>query len=59
VRQYHGRLKALLQGRRLSEVMQLGLGLQVPVVAVEPKARAKRTRRELDAAVVQLGLIAS
>jgi DNA-directed RNA polymerase specialized sigma subunit len=59
VLQFHGRVKALLQGRRLSEVMQLGLGLQVPTVAVEPKVRARRTRRELDAAVVQLGLIAA
>ena len=57
VRQYHGRLKALLQGRRLSEVMQLGLGLQVPVVAVEPKPRAKRSKRELQDAAVQLGLL--
>ena len=55
--QYHGRLKALLQGRRLSEVLQLAL-LEVQSVPVEPKVRAKRSRRELDAAVVQLGLLA-
>jgi len=59
IRQYHGRLKALLQGRRLSEVIQLGLSLQVPVVAVQPKPRATRTRRELDHAAVQLGLLVS
>jgi hypothetical protein len=59
IRQYHGRLKALLQGRRLSEVIQLGLSLQVPVVAVEKQPRATRTRRELDDAAVQLGLLVS
>ena len=59
IRQYHGRLKSLLQGRRLSEVIQLGLSLQVPVVAVEKQPRAKRSRRELDDAAVQLGLLVS
>ena len=57
LQQFHGRLKALLQGRRLSEILQLGLGLQVPTVPVEPKARAKRTRQQLDQAAVQLGLL--
>ena len=57
IRQYHGRLKALLQGRRLSEVIQLGLGLQVPTVEVVKPARVRRSRRELQDAAVQLGLL--
>jgi DNA-directed RNA polymerase specialized sigma subunit len=56
--QYHGRLKALLQGRRLSEILQLAL-LEVQSVPVEPKVRVKRSRRELDQAAVQLGLLVS
>ena len=57
IRQYHGRLKALLQGRRLSEVIQLGLGLQVPTVEVVKPVRVRRSRRELQDAAVQLGLL--
>ena len=57
IRQYHGRLKALLQGRRLSEVIQLGLGLQVPTVEVVKTPRLRRSRRELQDAAVQLGLL--
>ena len=57
IRQYHGRLKALLQGRRLSEVIQLGLGLHVPTVEVVKTPRLRRSRRELQDAAVQLGLL--
>lgn len=54
--QFHHRLRALLRGRRLSEVMQLPL-LEVPTVAVEKQPRAKRSKRELQDAAVQLGLL--
>jgi DNA-directed RNA polymerase specialized sigma subunit len=57
IRQYHGRLKALLQGRRLSEVIQLGLGLQVPTVEVVKPARVRRSRREIESRATQLGLL--
>jgi hypothetical protein len=54
--QFHHRLRALLRGRRLSEVMQLPL-LEVPTMAVEKQPRAKRSKRELQDAAVQLGLL--
>lgn len=55
--QLHHRVRALLRGRRLSEVLQLGLGLEVPTVAVEKRPRVRRDRRELQDAAVQLGLL--
>lgn len=57
LQQFHRRLQALLKGRRLSEVMQLSLGVVVPVVAVEKPPRRRRGRKQLDQAVVQLGLV--
>jgi hypothetical protein len=56
--QFHRRVKARLQGRRLSEVLQLGLQITVPLVTPEPKApKRKRSRKALEAAALQLGLI--
>jgi hypothetical protein len=56
--QFHRRVKAILQGRRLSEVLQLGLAVSVPLVTPEPKPpRRKRSRKALEAAALQLGLL--
>jgi DNA-directed RNA polymerase specialized sigma subunit len=57
LQQFHARLKALLHGRTLREVMQLEL-CQVERVPVERKLRAPRKVRELATAAVQLGLLA-
>jgi hypothetical protein len=57
VKQFHARLKVLLQGRRLSEVLQLGLGLQVPTVEVVKPARVRRSRKEIEDRATQLGLL--
>jgi hypothetical protein len=58
LQQFHRRLQALLKGRRLSEVMQLQLAVTVPVVEPEAKApRRRRSRKSLEAAAVQLGLM--
>lgn len=54
---FHQRLKMLLSGRSLREVMQLEL-CQVERVDVERKPRAQRRSRELSVAAVQLGLLA-
>jgi hypothetical protein len=59
LQQFHGRFKRLLQGRRLSEVMQLALAVPVPVVEVKKTPRRRRSRKSLDAAAVQLGLLAA
>jgi len=56
--QFHRRVKATLQGRRLSEMLQLGLAVAVPTVEPEAKPpRRKRSRRALEQAAVQLGLL--
>lgn len=57
LQQFHRRLQALLRGRRLSEVMQLALAVEVAVVPVEKPKRTRRTRKSLEAAAVQLGLL--
>ncbi len=58
LQQFHGRLKVLLKGQTLSEMLQLQLAVPVPVVAVEPKPpRHRRNRKALEAAAVQLGLL--
>lgn len=57
LQQFHGRLKALLSGRSLREVLQLEL-CQVERVEVEKKPRAQRRSRDLAVAAVQLGLLA-
>ena len=60
LQQFHRRLQALLKGRRLSEVMQLSLGVTVPTVTPEAKPpRRRRSRKALHAAAVQLGLMAA
>jgi hypothetical protein len=51
--QFHRRVKATLQGRRLSEVLQLGLAISVPEVKPQPKAPRQRKNRKPAA---QLGL---
>lgn len=56
LQQFHRRVKNMLEGRSLSEYRQLAL-LTVPMVAVEPKPKRARSRRQLDAAVLQLGLV--
>jgi len=56
--QFHRRVKARLQGRRLSEMLQLGLQISVPLVTPEQKApKRKRSRKALEAAALQLGLL--
>lgn len=57
LQQFHARLKALLAGRSLREVLQLEL-CQVERVEVEKKPRSQRRSRELSVAAVQLGLLA-
>ena len=57
IQQFHGRFKALLSGRRPSEMLQLGLELEVPTIAVEKRARARRNRREIEANALQLGFL--
>lgn len=83
IEQFHFRLKRLLQGRRLSEVLQLALAAEVPTItAAEAKAkrleadrqfleaqgllapgeelkppRRRRSRKTLEAAAAQLGLV--
>jgi hypothetical protein len=60
LQQFHRRLQALLKGRRLSEVMQLSLGVTVPIVTPEAKPpRRRRGRKQLEAAALQLGLLAA
>lgn len=54
--QFHHRLRALLQGRRLSEVQQLSL-VEVQPVPVEKAKRPRRSRKELEAVATQLGLL--
>lgn len=54
--QFHQRLKGLLQGRRLSEVLQLSL-LDVATVRVERRSRSRRSKVELQQRAVQLGLL--
>ena len=61
LQQFHGRLKSLLRGQTLSQALQLSLSLEVQPQPVQPRPkppRRRRTRAELDAAVVQLGLVA-
>lgn len=55
LQQFHRRLKSLLQGRRLSEVQQLAL-LEVRSVPAEPRPRVRRTRQQVEARAVQLGI---
>lgn len=57
LQQFHARLKALLAGRSLRQVLQLEL-CQVERVPVERKPRAQRRSRELSVAAVQLGFLA-
>ena len=57
LQQFHARLKALLAGRSLRQVLQLEL-CQVERVPVERKPRTQRRSRELSVAAVQLGLLA-
>ena len=57
MQQFHRRLQSLLEGRSLSEHRQLGLAVSVPVVTAKPRARRQRSRKQLDAAVLQLGLV--
>ena len=57
LQQFHARLKALLAGRSLREVLQLEL-CQVERVEVKRRPRAQRRSRELSVAAVQLGLLA-
>jgi hypothetical protein len=51
--QFHRRVKRLLEGRRLSEVLQLGLAISVPEVVPEPKGPRQRKAKKPAA---QLGL---
>ena len=58
LQQFHGRLRILLRGQSLSQVLQLSLALGVPSRPVEPRPRPPRRRRnraELEAAAMQLG----
>lgn len=57
LQQFHARLKALLQGRRLCEVMQLSLAVTVPIVEPEAKGPAMR-RRRAGVPEGQMGLLA-
>ena len=58
LQQFHGRLKALLRGQRLSEVLQLTLAIAVPNTMVDPKPpRRRRNRKALEEAAGQLGLL--
>ena len=57
LQQFHARLKALLQGRRLCEVMQLSLAVTVPIVEPEAKGPAVR-RKRAGVPVGQMGLLA-
>jgi hypothetical protein len=58
LQQFHGRLKALLRGQTLSQVLQLSLAIAVPVVTPDPKPpRHRRNRKALEAAAGQLGLL--
>jgi hypothetical protein len=52
--QFHRQVKARLQGRRPSEVLQLGLAISVPEVVPEPKGPRQRKDRQPAA---QLGLV--
>lgn len=56
LQQFHTRLKALLRGRRLSEVLQMALPLSVPEVEPAPKDKPRR-RRRISKPVDQLGLL--
>jgi hypothetical protein len=61
LQQFHNRLRHLLRGQTLSQVLQLSLSLEVQPQPVQPRPkppRRRRNRAELDAAVVQLGLVA-
>jgi hypothetical protein len=55
--QYHRRLQALLHGRRLSEMLQLSLAVRVQTVAVEKRPPRRRSRKALEDAALQLGLL--
>jgi hypothetical protein len=58
LQQFHGRLKALMRGQTLSQVLQLSLAVAVPVVTPDPKPpRPRRNRKALEAAAGQLGLL--
>lgn len=59
MQQFHRCIKSLLRGRRPSEVLQLALAVEVETVAVEkpPRRPRGRSRKSLDAAVLQMGLI--
>jgi hypothetical protein len=59
LQQFHQRLKALLQGRRLSEVLQLALAVEVETVPVEKPARRPRgrSRKAIEATALQMGLL--
>lgn len=61
IQQFHWRVKSILRGHRLSQIEQLGFGITVEPLKQEiitRPPRRRRTRRELDAAMVQLGLLA-
>ena len=58
LQQFHGRLKVLLRGQTLSEMLQLTLAIAVPNTQVGPKPpRPRRNRKALEAAAGQLGLL--
>lgn len=71
IQQFHRQLQALLNGRRPIELLQMALGLDSRSLAVRPRElhpleqggtawrrEQRRKRRELDAKVAQLGLLA-
>jgi hypothetical protein len=59
MQQFHRCMKALLQGRRPSEVLQLALAVEVETVAVEKPARRPRgrSRKAIEATALQMGLL--
>lgn len=70
LQQFHGRLRALLRGQSLSQVLQLSLSLGLQATPAEPRKRPPRRRRsreeleaaalrlaEMEASALQLGLV--